>query len=295
MPPAKLTFHLVTSSGAHLLIMPDEDLELRYRLWLLGESDVWELVQSLGQAPTWMERLYYQRCLRARLPTRFCRVSPSGRFGFPNPDNGATFGTFKQGSEILFGREVLPFGAVEGMETWPEKRPFIGCLHLDDLPPIRQPPLVGTGPLTRAPVPDLMEVVKIDSEGRVYTKHWGVFTWQQHSATDPKRLTIPWGLAPEATYLVRCLNREDHFVAFFFLKRVLLVCPVKHHAAFYREGEKINPEELPLLLPDKPTALRLGFGRLLQFGTEWPTRMVEVITQGRPSSWRPHGKLVKKS
>jgi hypothetical protein len=293
--PVKLTYHLETSLGLHVVVAPKEDLEPSYLFHALTSGEFRELTRVLGDGTKWMERLHYSRELKALLPKWFRRASPTGRFGCMHPDTKElVLGRVHLGWEVFFEDERAPFGTVARVETWPEVRPYIGCYHIDVPGPTKAAP-IHTDITLRPPMPDVMEVGAIDREGRVYTKESGIFSWQTRAKLEPKRLSLLWALEPLRVHLVRCLNKEAHFALFEFPGVFVLTCPVMHHATFFRAGDHVDPNELPLLLPNKATALRLGFGRLVHGGSEWPTRMEEIVTHGRPLTWRDHGRLTTRA
>lgn len=304
MPPAKQTFHALLADGRHILVMPDEDLETSYRLFVLPADEVTELARRFGPAPDWMERLYHARELRRLLPPTF-RHSLRGDFGSfeiggdrvvkgcilpPERRNG----TVTRWWGIVFDGQRFPGMVVTGVETYPDPKPAMNCNRLNLKDPVVMTPFFARRAAGREfTIGDVEKVVGVTEDGGVHVSGHGVHRWAPSAKLEVKRLIEPWKWQPEAVYLVKCLDEEDRFVVFFFDRVIILTCPVQHHATFYIERNGLRPEQLPGLVPDKRKALTVGFGRLVHVG-HWLTRLGEIAETGQPRTWHHRVKSTRR-
>ena len=277
MSVAKLTYHLEMEDGRHFVLIPDEDLEPTYRIVGLNFQEVDELVEKLGPTPKWLRRLYFHRELRDLLPDRswFRRTSRAGVFGCESQDGGRIMGEVRKGYRSFFGNEFLPGGYVVRVESYPETRPDLSCRSLDvEGPSSRKPLSTGTG--MAPPFPDFV-FVEITNDGRAKLPSGTVYDWTPTDKREPERVLFLKGLNPSKTALIRCVDEFERYLAFQLPGVLILIRPVKAHAAFYRPGEDLDPEVLTEL--NRKAIKARGF-KIFRFIEGWQGQLREIAQNG---------------
>src|SRR3989344_932933 len=277
MSVAKLTYHLEMEDGRHFVLIPDEDLEPTYRIVGLYFQEIGELVERLGSAPKWLQRLYFYRELRDLLPNRswFRKTSLAGAFGCEGPDGVRFMGEVREKCRPFFEDEFLPVGHVVRVESYPETRPDLSCRSLDvESPYSRKPMSSGTG--VTPPLPDFV-YVGITADGRAELPSGTMYDWTPTDKRERERVLFLRQQNPSKIALIRCIDEFERYLVFQLPGVLILVRPVKAHAAFYRRGEDLDPEVLTGL--DRKSIRARGF-KIFRFAGNWRYQLEEILEDG---------------
>jgi len=287
MPPVKQHFLARLEDGRFALVIPPEDLEPSYQIHLLSHGEVAYFSNRFGPAPAWLEYFYHHPEYRIMLPPVF-RHSLKGDFGSfeiggemvvpwiilpPERRNG----TVARRWGIVFEEQRFPDLVVEEVVTYPEKKPSTCHINIDGSAPLGSRPLP-SDLISQPCMPDVVEVERIDDEGRVHTTTWGIFTWSPAASLKLDRFVFLEGLEPTKKYLVR-LTSGERFVAFVFVrgkhKVVVLANPTKNNATFYGRFLDSVVDSLEGT-ENKERLVALGFHRLLGIG-DWRRTLERVV------------------